>query len=326
MSFPFLREFDGKDVPGAAVMLIRSGEAIYAEACGMADLERRLPCTVKTNFRLASLTKAFTAMAVMILAERGRMGFDDRLGKYVGGLPAWSAEATIRQLLTHRSGVWDYEDLMPTDLTKQVKDADVAALLRGKAETYFASGTAFRYSNTGYALLALAVEAAAGISFAEFLRGEIFLPLGMNETVAFEEGISVVANRAMGYAVTEGSVEEADQSLTSSVLGDGGVYSSVNDLLKWDQALYGERLVSEAMLREAFRPWSKTTDFAGSGYGFGWYVSEARGTPSQWHYGSTCGFSTRIERYPEQKFTIILLANRRDVDFGEVARKIIDDL
>ena len=146
----------------------------------------------------------------------------------------------------------------------------------------------------------------------------------MMDTVAFENGVSTVSRRALGYTLSETGVTETDQSVTSSVLGDGGIYSSVSDLFHWDQALLSEKLVSAAMLRQAFTPGSKTSDFRGSGYGFGWYLRERRGAPSQWHYGSTCGFSTRIERHPAEKVTVILLANRSGAALGGIVRKIID--
>jgi len=326
VTYPSLKRFEGKKVPGAALMVIRDGAVVVAEAYGMADLAANVPCTVKTNFRLASLTKAFTAMAVLMLAERGALKLDDAVSNYIPGLPDWGRSVTIRQLLAHMGGVWDYEELVSTETTVALKDADVVELLRRKAELYFSAGTAFRYSNTGYAFLAVVVEAVSGISFASFLRDNIFSPLQMRGTVAFEKGISTVAHRALGYTVRDAGVVESDQDLTSSVLGDGGIYSSVSDLFQWDQAFYTGQLVSAAMLPRAFTPWSKTSDFPDSGYGFGWYLSHRRGVECQWHYGSTCGFSSWIERYPAQKLTVILLANRRDADLGEIARKIIDEV
>jgi CubicO group peptidase (beta-lactamase class C family) len=263
-------------------------------------------------------------MAVLILAERRALKLGESLSNYIQDLPEWGRAITLRHLLTHRSGVWDYEELLSSETVAAVRDAEVVELLRGKADLYFPPGTAFRYSNTGYAFLAIVVEAVSGISFAQFLRDNIFQPLQMHGTVAFENGVSTVANRALGYTITDTGAVESDQSLTSSVLGDGGIYSSVTDLFQWDQAFYTEKLVSASALREAFTPWSKTSDFPGSSYGFGWYLCQRRRGECQWHYGATCGFSTWIERYPAQKLTVILLANRRDADLGEIARKIID--
>jgi CubicO group peptidase (beta-lactamase class C family) len=211
-----------------------------------------------------------------------------------------------------------------------VKDKDVLQLLRRQNKTMFPPGSAFHYSNTGYAFLALIVEAVSGGTFANFLHDNIFLPLGMANTVAFESGISTVPHRALGYTAESTGTDhskafrQTDQSTTSAVLGDGGIYSSTTDLFKWDQALYTEQLVGRGMLKQAFTASSSTSDAAGSGYGFGWYIGSHRGVPSVWHYGSTCGFSTRIERYPQKKLTLVILANRRDASLSEISRAITE--
>jgi CubicO group peptidase (beta-lactamase class C family) len=214
-------------------------------------------------------------------------------------------------LLTHRSGLLDYEDLIPAGTMTPLKDRDVLEILRLQARTRFPSGTSFRYSNSGYALLALIVEAASGKKFSAFLRENIFEPLSMRNTVAYEAGVSEVPCRALGYTRCGEMFQETDQSMTSAVLGDGGVYSSITDLFHWDQALYGEKLVSGPMLEQAF------TDHGG-GYGFGWFIDGQE----VWHYGETCGFTTRIERFPQERHTVVLLANRRDANLATIARKL----
>ena len=213
---------------------------------------------------------------------------------------------------------------MPKDLTIPLSDRNVLYILRQQSETYFPPGTQFRYSNTGYAFLSLIVEVVSGNTFADFLKRNIFEPLHMTGTLAYEAGISTIPNRAYGYAKEGAGFQPSDQSLTSSVLGDGGVYSSVDDLYKWDQALYTEKLVSKKMLQQAFTPVPVETDMPGSGYGFGWYVGKYRGTDYIWHYGSTCGFSTRIERFPEKKLTVIILTNRRDAQISDIGKQIAD--
>jgi CubicO group peptidase (beta-lactamase class C family) len=162
-------------------------------------------------------------------------------------------------------------------------------------------------------LLALIVEAASGKGFAAFLRENIFEPLGMRNSVAYEAGISEVPCRAIGYTRRGDAFDETDQSVTSAVLGDGGIYSSIADLLQWDQALYSEKLVSRGMLERAF------TDHGG-GYGFGWFVDREK----VWHYGETCGFTARIERFRNTRQTVILLANRRDANLATICRKLAD--
>lgn len=304
-------EFDRPDVSGVSVLVVQDGEIRLARGYGSANLATKSPVSPATNFRLASLTKQFTAMSIMILAERGKLALDDPLAAFLPGLPPYGDSITLRHLLTHASGLPDYEELIPAGTTTPLRDRDVLEILRRQDWTYFLAGTRFRYSNSGYALLALVVEAASGERFSAFLRENIFEPLSMATTLAYEAGGSEVPNRAIGYTRHGEVFEETDQSVTSAVLGDGGIYSSITDLYQWDQALYGEKLVSRPMLEQAFRD-------HGNGYGFGWFIDGER----IWHYGETCGFTTRIERFPQRRRTVILLANRRDADLATIARKL----
>ena len=313
-------EFSSPDAPGIAVSVIKDGEILVSEGYGIANLETGVACSPRTNFRLASVSKQFTAMAIMILAERGKLRLDDSLVNIFPDYPIHGEAITLRHLLTHRSGLLDYEDLIPASTTVQLKDQGVLELLRRQNKTYFPSGSAFRYSNTGYVFLALVVEKISGRSFAIFLRENIFQPLDMAGTVAFEPGISHVGHRALGY--TGG--KETDQSVTSATLGDGGIYSSIADLFHWDQSLYTEQLVSKEMLRQAFAASSASSDYPGSGYGFGWYITRRRGVECLWHYGDTCGFSSYIERYPFKKLSVILLANRRAAALAPLSRTLVE--
>jgi CubicO group peptidase (beta-lactamase class C family) len=313
-------EFSGNH-PGAAVMMIREGKPVFAKAYGMADIEKKVPCSTNTNFRLASVTKQFTAMGILILSERGKLSLDDKLTKFFPDFPKYGDAITVRHLLTHTSGVVDYDDPVPAGFTDQLKDKDVLRIVSAHDGTYFPPGTKFRYSNSGYAILALIIEKVSHQSYAQFEKENIFDRVGMSNTVAYEKGISTVPNRAFGYAVTKGGFEPADQSLTSAVLGDGGIYSSVVDMFKWDQALYTETLVSAKMLKDAYAVHSKKSDFDGSGYGYGWYVA---GPDHVWHYGSTCGFNTKIERFPQKKITVIVLTNRNDAKLSELTPKLLD--
>jgi CubicO group peptidase (beta-lactamase class C family) len=304
-------EFDGPDVPGACALVARNGEVVLSKSCGLANLELKTPCASRTNFRLASLSKQFTAMCIMMLAERGKLKFDQRLPDFFDGFPDYGKSITVRHLLTHTSGLVDYEDYIPAGTTEQLTDADVLEILRKQKGACFPPGGEFRYSNGGYALLTLIVKTVSGKKFAVWLRENIFQPIGMHNTLAYERGVLEVPHRAFGYTGRGTRFVETDQSLTSAVLGDGGIYSSITDLLQWDRALHGEKLVSRQMLRQAF------TD-AGAGYGFGWFVDKHK----VWHYGETCGFTTRIERHLNEQLTIIVLCNRRDADLAPIAAKL----
>jgi CubicO group peptidase (beta-lactamase class C family) len=319
-----LHEFDQTDVPGAAVSVIQGGTPILAKGYGFADLEKKIPCTTDTNFRLASLTKQFTAMAALILAEQGMLSLEDYLPKFLPEFPEYGKTITIRHLLTHRSGLPDYEDYIPQGTTIPLSDRDVLFILQQQSKTDFPPGSQFHYSNSAYAVLALLVENVSGKTFSAFLKKRIFESLGMTNTVAYVAGLSSVPHRAYGYANGKSGWKLSDQSVTSAVLGDGGIYSSVADLFKWDQALYTKELVSRRMIAEAFTAHSSQSDFKGSGYGYGWYIEKFRGAEHVWHYGSTCGFSTKIHRFPGRKLSVILLANRRNAKISPIMEKLIE--
>lgn len=313
-----MHDYDGQ-VPGASLLVLQDGKPVVRRAYGYADLERRVPATPLTNYRLASVSKQFTAAAIMLLAEDGRLRLDDPVRKWLPSLPATQAHVTIHHLLTHTGGLVDYEELMPDDLDTQLRDADVLELQAAEPGLYFEPGTRWRYSNGGYALLALIVEQASGTTFRDFLRQRIFLPLGMDNTLAYVQEGPPVPNRAFGYSLLDGDWKRTDQSTTSAVLGDGGIYSSIEDLAKWDAALYDDRLLSEASLALAFTPWVKSDD-PEVDYGFGWRITG----DTVWHSGETIGFRNVVIRWPERRTTVILLTNRNDPEPRELALRIAD--
>jgi CubicO group peptidase (beta-lactamase class C family) len=301
-----MKQYTG-DVPGGSLLVVRGGQRNIWRAYGLSNLEDRITATPETNYRLASVTKQFTAAAILLLAEDGKLSLDDRVKKWLPSLPPTVDAVTIEHLLTHTSGIVDYEDVIPSGTTAQLHDADVRRLLESQDSTYFKPGTAYRYSNSGYALLALIVERASGKSFAKFLRERIFIPLGMSHTVAYEEGISTVPARAYGYTMRDGKWTRKDQSVTSAVLGDGGIYSSIDDLVRWDAAWYDARLLSNNSRALAVKPHTET-DKADVKYGFGWRITGE----SLWHSGETSGFRNVIVRYPARRLTVVILTNRDD--------------
>ncbi len=320
---PLFTAYDGPEGPGASAIVIHEGQVVLRRAWGLADLDARTRATPETQYRLASLTKQFTAMAVMLLVEEGKLRYDDRVVDVLPGFPAHASEVRIRHLLNHTSGLWDYEAFVPDTQTVQVKDRDVLALLSRADRTYFPPGTAVRYSNSGYAVLALLVEHVGGMPFARFLRERVFSPLGMHATVAHEEGISTVARRAYGYVAEANGFRPRDQSPTSAVLGDGGVYSSVAELVAWDAALDAHTLVPEATQRLAWTP-AALPDGSSSRYGFGWFIDEDAGRMRLSHHGETCGFTNAIVKYPEQRLTVIVLTNRAGGEPWRLAQRLAD--
>ncbi len=308
-----MQRYEG-EAPGASLLVLEDGAAVVARGYGRADLARDVEAGPATAYRLASVSKQFTAAAILLLAQDGKLGIDDPARKWLPSLPDAAAAITLRQLLTHTSGLVDYEDLMQEPYDGQIRDAGVLALLEKENRLYFAPGSAYRYSNSGYALLALVVERASGMAYPDFLRSRIFQPLGMHGSLAYVAGGPEVPHRAFGHSEISGAApverwQRTDQSSTSAVLGDGGIYSSIDDLARWDAALCDDRLLSDASRALAFAPHAKVV---GEGYdahyGFGWRITG----DTLWHSGETIGFRNVIVRWPAQRLTVVLLSNRND--------------
>lgn len=309
--------YSGVGTPGAAVRVIKDGRIVLTRTYGIADVESGQPITPATNFRLASVSKQFTAMAILMLIEQRRMTLDTVLLQIYQDFPAYGDDITIEHLLRHQSGLRDYEPMVPEGATEQVHDADVLQMMLDAESGYFTPGSAYRYSNSGYAVLAMIVEEMSNMSFAQFLSRRIFEPLGMHNTVAYQEGVSTVPNRAIGYRVTADAVEWSDQSLYSAVLGDGGIYSSLDDLFHWDQALYEDDLISNEMKQRMLTP-------ALENYGYGWRIDEYRGQRRYHHSGSTSGFRNFLQRFPDERLTVIVLTNRSEPDVAPLGEAVAD--
>ena len=310
--------------PGASVVVIRNGRVVFRKGYGLADVEKKVRIRPETNFRLASLSKQFTATAIMLLVAEGKLRYDDALTTVLPEMSSYAKGVTVRHLLNHTSGLPDYEDFVPDTQTRQVHDADVPGLIAHADSMLFAPGTRYQYSNTGYALLALIVERVSGQRYADFLNARIFRPLGMKGTVAFEDGRSVVARRAYGHRVdSSGNVRRTDQSNTSAVLGDGGIYSSTSDLAKWDRAIERHTLVGAEAQQLAWSP-PKLPGTATTQYGFGWFVDQDHGTMRLRHHGESRGFTNGIVRFPEKRLTVIVLTNRTGGRPWDIAQRIAE--
>ena len=323
--------YSGSTVPGASVVVIADGRVVLRRAYGMAVLERRVAATPETDYRLASVSKQFTAMAVMLLAQDGKLRYDQPVRDFLPELPGAAGPVTVRHLLNHTSGLVDYEDLVPESRTAQLDDRDVLGLLAATDSVYFPAGSQYRYSNSGYVLLGLIVARVSGLSFPEFLRTRMFQPLGMNATVAHVEGSDTVPRRAYGYSPRGGMFVQTDQSVTSATLGDGGIYTNVDDMQRWDEALYpgATALVDAASLDLAATP-PQLPAGAGAGatteYGFGWFVDIYRGEKRWRHTGETSGFRNAIQRFPRRRLTVIVLTNRSSGEPAAIAERSADRL
>ncbi|MGA8762961.1 MAG: serine hydrolase domain-containing protein [Candidatus Sulfotelmatobacter sp.] len=325
------------NAPGAAVLVVHNGRAAFHRGYGVSDLRTLHKINERTNFRLASFTKQFTAACIMLLARDGKLHYDDHLTDFFPQFPAYGKSITIRNLLNHTAGLEDYGQLLmkqypdtPPEKVPQILDAGVLKLLEQQTSAKFPAGTKWEYSNSGYAVLAMIVEKVSGQHFGQFLRERIFKPLKMKNTLAYENGKNEVPHRAYGHTRKDDGWQETDQSPTSAVLGDGGIYSSLDDLEKWDRTLRRHTLLSEAEMQPALAP-VQTTDGAvklpdGStvNYGFGWFLDPYHGHKRMSHDGGTMGFRTTIQRFPDDKLTIVVLANRTDIDPEELALKVAD--
>lgn len=338
----------GRDEPGAAVLVRQDGQTVFQRGFGVRELRTRARIDETTGFRLASMTKAITATAVELLVRDGKLRYEQALTEVFPAFPAYGRAITIRQLLTHTSGLPDYETLMAAaeqgrepiwTSQRQIRDEEVLALLRDEKRGLFEPGTRWAYSNSGYVVLGLVVARVSGRPFGAFLRARVFEPLGMEHTLAYEAGKSEVAGRAFGHVREGASFREADQSPTSATLGDGGVYSNLEDLARWDEALRDGTLVSPSAMKPALEPvrlvdgsvprWPagpQGGDDLAPGepvaYGFGWFLDPWHGRARQWHHGETLGFRTAIERFVDDRTSVVVLCNRDDLDPRALALEV----
>jgi len=324
------------NTPGAAVLVVHNGKPVFGQGYGVTDLHTLDPIDAETDFRLASFTKQFTAMSIMLLVHDGKMHYDDPLTDFFPDFPAYGKSITVRNLLNHTSGLPDYEDLLtreyphtPDDQIPQIQDAGVLKLLEQQTAGKFPAGSKWEYSNSGYVTLGLIVGKVSGKPFGQFVDDRIFAPLDMNHTLAYEKGKNEVPHRAYGHTKEKDGWHETDQSSTSATLGDGGIYTSIDDLAKWDRALRDHTLLSEAEMQPALTPVQPTAGPAKSSdgavsYGFGWFLSPYKGHKRMWHDGETMGFRTTIQRFPNDDLTVIILANRTDLNPQDLALKVAD--
>ena len=310
--------------PGLAVLVLKDGQKLFERGYGLRDLHSAAKIDSHTNFRLASCSKQFTAMSIMLLVHDGKLRYDQTLTDIFPDFPAYGKSITIRNLLNHVGGLQDYETLMdqadapnskvpfPHHWTaeNQIQDAEVLTLLKQTDHGMFAPGTQWYYSNSGYVVLGLVVAKVSGQPFREFLQQRIFAPLHMDHTVAYQRGKNEITNRAYGHTKEGNTWKQTDQSSTSATLGDGGIYSSLEDLAKWDEALRTNKLLTKEEMQPALTPyvfadgkhpaWPANSDRPEGSpalYGFGWFLDPYRNHSRMWHYGETQGFHSYIVRF-----------------------------
>ncbi len=317
----------GRDTPGYSIMVIYNGKKIFNKGFGLANLKTGRQLDSHSNLYLASVSKEFTTMAIMILHDRGLIGFDDPVIKYLHGLPSYYKNITVRNLMTHTSGIPDYYALLGYNYNfTGITNKDVWNLLLKQDSLNFKPGTKFQYSNSGFVLLSMIVSKVSHKSFAEFLKKNIFNKIGMKNTLVITPRVKTIPHRATGY--TKDSTgqyikDDYDQYTT----GAGGIYSCTSDLYKWDQSLYTDKLVKKSTLNEAFTRQSlnngKKID-----YGFGWFIGKftsgnLKGIKFVYHNGALDGFRNLIFRIPALHFSYIVLSNTgQDFSVPEAIAKL----
>jgi len=297
------------------VLIARDGKPILSKGIGMANREWDIPNTPATAMRLGSVTKQFTSAAIMLLQERGKLSTSDLICKYISECPAAWEPITIRQVLTHTSGIPNYTDA--PDFAKKailpISTSDLLVDYKSKPLD-FAPGEKFNYSNSGYHLLGLIVEKASGKSYKDFLQENIFTPLGLNDT-GYDSHENIIKHRAAGYTRKgEGFVNAAYMDMLIPFAA-GALYSTTEDLLKWDQALYTDKLLTQKSRDEMFTPAKGT-------YAYGWNVGKRGNHRSISHGGGIYGFATQIARYPDDRVTVIVLSNVEGASSGMVANNL----
>ncbi len=296
------------DGPGATVIVMRDGQPLLRKAYGMADVAAKVPLRADSALRLGSITKQFTATAILMLADEGKLAVSDPITKFFPDYPTQGKRITVEHLLTHTSGIVSYTSKMSYRDT-MARDMGVAQMIDSfKADPLeFAPGTSYNYNNSGYFLLGAIVEKVSGMSYAKFVEQRIFVPLGMANTAyeGFERG---PASRAIGHSVAPGGWEQSPGLSMSQPYAAGALVSTVDDLARWDAAIAAGKLLKPATWQQAFTPY-KLADGKSTNYGYGWAVGKLRGSQSIGHGGGINGFSTYAVRLPEHKVYVAVLSN-----------------
>jgi len=303
----FKPQYKAED-PGATVIVVKNGKTVFRKTYGAADVAAKTPLTPGTVLRLGSITKQFTAVAILMLAEEGKLALNDPITRFFPDYPTQGKVITIEHLLTHTSGIVSYTGKSGY-VAAMAKDLTVAQMIDGfkNDPLEFEPGTQFRYNNSGYFLLGAIVERVSGTSYASFLEQRIFTPLGMKDT-AYEGVERSNAPRATGYSAQDKGFAPAQPLSMSQPYAAGALVSTVDDLAKWDAAIAAGKLLKPASWKQAFTPY-KLSPEKSTGYGYGWGVGTLQGTPVVDHGGGINGFRTHALRLPQQKVFVAVLSN-----------------
>jgi CubicO group peptidase (beta-lactamase class C family) len=292
-----------------SVLAARDGKIILSQGYGLADRDKKIPNTAQTRYRIYSITKQFTAMAILMLQEQGKLNVQDPICQFISNCPAAWKEITLHHLLTHTSGIPDFIGSADYAEIKATPSPPDQTILRFKDKPLdFKPGEKWSYSNSNYILLGTIIERVSGQTYEDFLQKNIFEPLKMVNTGYDHNRMDLAA----GYA--NQTIIKADDVDMSIPYAAGGLYSTVEDLYRWDQALSTEQLVPQKALDTMFTAHASVPDSGGLGYGYGWFIGQWLNRRNIFHGGSLVGYTSLIDRYPDDKVTVIVLTNQENLD------------
>ena len=308
-------------IPGVVYAVSSNGQVVHAQAYGLADLELHVPMILESAVEIGSISKQFTATGIMLLVQEGKLGLDDPIELYIDILPERWHGITVRQLLTHTSGIPDYEAIFGYESYRNIYTPREIIDIGNSQPPDFPPGTDYSYSNTGYFLLTMILERVSGEKFEEFLQARIFGPLGMTATRNSDPS-AIIPNRASGYWLNDGDLENRDPIQPSSTGGAGTIVSTVLDMAKWDAALYTDQVLPQASLDTMWTP-ATLVDGSRTNYGFGWSVSPYRGHRRQSHSGQTAGYLTSFVRFPDDSLAIMVFSNRYQARLFPIVTRVM---
>jgi len=320
-------EMQRQHIPGLALLVAKDGKIVRAEGFGLANVELQAPVKPETIFPSGSVGKQFTATAVMMLVEEGKIGLDDSLTKYFSDAPPSWKDVTVRELLSHTAGFGDYpkdfnfrKDWTEKELLKLVESTPLA----------FAPGTKWKYSNLGFLTLGILIHRVTGEFYGDFLQQRIFRPLDMSSTRIISEA-DIVPNRSAGYRLVKGELKNQEWvAPMMNTTADGSLYFPILDLAKWDAALYTEKLLKKSSLDLMWTPAKLKSGEPNGGrpnsghYGFGWFIDDRKGHRCVHHDGAWQGFETAIDRYVDDRLTVVALTNLADAEPGKITRHVAE--
>jgi D-alanyl-D-alanine carboxypeptidase len=313
-----------KNQPGAAIAVVKNGDIVFKKGYGIANLDTKTPVKSSTNFNICSMTKQFTAYSILKLASDKKLSLDDKIDKYFPDFNSKVADkVTIRNLLTHSSGIVDHYDYVDKSLFKEFWDKDVLNAIKSVDSVYFPAGSKYRYSNTAFCLLSQIIEHVSGYSYPAFLHENIFKPLKMNKSDVIKPDFKI-SERAFGYEFENDSFKIADarESLFFSTMGDGGIYTSIDDYLNWIFAIQNGEILNSSIINTAQSAQFPIDITRNLSYGYGWFVAGSGDKKIVYHTGSNGGFRTIIFMIPSKKYSVVIFSNRTGIDLEDLVHQI----